>query len=76
MSSMIQNKDGRFEFFAVDKNADLMHKWTDLTGSWSEWHRLSGGWREITVARNGDGRLEVCGIGTDNKLWHQWQQSP
>ena len=32
--------------------------------------------RISSVACNSDGRLEVFGVGTDNALWHIWQQAP
>jgi hypothetical protein len=32
--------------------------------------------RVADVACNSDGRLEVFGVGTDNALWHNWQQAP
>lgn len=32
--------------------------------------------RAVTVTCNSDGRLEVFGVGTDNALWHNWQDAP
>ena len=76
MSTIIENGDGRLVCFAIGSNKALMHKWTDLTGTWGDWVSLGGQLKEIAVARNKDNRLEVLAIGTDDALWHIWQTTP
>src|ERR1700733_10766125 len=58
---------------AITQEAWLRQPTTETRG---EWASLGGG---ITtnpcVSRNADGRLEVFARGTDNALWHIWQNS-
>jgi hypothetical protein len=35
-------------------------------------HRL----KSLTAVQNQDGRLEVFGIGSDDRIWHTWQTAP
>ncbi|WP_208750680.1 hypothetical protein, partial [Bradyrhizobium daqingense] len=46
-------------------------------GPWSGWASLGG---QITsdpaAIANSDGRLEAFARGTDNALWHIWQDKP
>jgi M6 family metalloprotease-like protein len=47
----------------------------DWNVGWSAYHTLGGGMKgKPVVAQNADGRLEVFVRGTDNALWHIWQQ--
>ncbi|MEY9181858.1 peptide methionine sulfoxide reductase MsrB [Bradyrhizobium sp. USDA 326] len=46
-------------------------------GPWSGWASLGGGiTSDPAVVDNSDGRLEVFARGTDNALWHIWQEEP
>jgi hypothetical protein len=76
MASMIQNKDGRWELFAIDVDKALLHKWTDITGTWTDWASLEGSHKQIAVAANKSGTLEVFSIGESNELFHRWQLTP
>jgi hypothetical protein len=81
------NADGRLELFAIgaDKNLftytdnALLHKWENYWSDsllWSDWDNLGGYVRQISVASNSDGRLEVFAIGYGYDLWHIWQVAP
>lgn len=37
---------------------------------------LGGAAKQLAVARNADGRLEFFYIGTDDRLYHNWQTAP
>jgi C1A family cysteine protease len=44
---------------------------------WSGWNTEGGVLTSnIACAANRDGRLEIFARGTDNALWHKWQDSP
>jgi hypothetical protein len=75
-----RNGDGRLELFIVNaEDGQLYHKW-QTTPSSRQW---SSGWKPLnapslpreapTVARDGDGRLELFMVGVDGKLYHCWQ---
>jgi hypothetical protein len=80
-----RNADGRLEEFHVGTNSALYHNWQDphgASGGWSGESRLAlgdRGWaKQITVAANADGRLEVfyIGPGDDNGIYHRSQVAP
>jgi photosystem II stability/assembly factor-like uncharacterized protein len=75
-----RNGDGRLELFIVNaEDGRLYHKW-QTTPNGRQW---SSGWDPLnapslpqdapTVARDGDGRLELFMVGMDGKLYHCWQ---
>jgi hypothetical protein len=83
---LTRNADGRLEVF-VPANNDVgderavWHRWqTTPNGKWSSWKSMgsqAGGFADLGVGRNADGRLEVFATlqnGTD--LWHIWQTTP
>jgi len=41
-----------------------------------DWQNLGGWSKDIEVAKNADGRLEVFAIGSDNQVYHIWQITP
>ncbi|HEX8567982.1 MAG TPA: hypothetical protein VF648_20255 [Pyrinomonadaceae bacterium] len=46
-------------------------------GTWAGWTRFDGEtFYSPTLAKNGDGRLELFVRGTDNRVWHRWQTAP
>jgi photosystem II stability/assembly factor-like uncharacterized protein len=79
--AVASNDDGRLELFKVDAvDGKLYHRWQLRANDSSQW---SNGWDPLeapflpretpTVARNGDGRLELFMVGMDHKLYHRWQ---
>jgi hypothetical protein len=75
------NADRRLEVFIVNAvDGQLYHIWQNVGGSSGSWNNY---WERLevpslpretpTVARNGDGRLELFMIGMDDKLYHSWQ---
>jgi hypothetical protein len=84
------NADGRLELFVLDSSQEVWHKWQDLNLAWSAWESLGKPTsvstaqeplvaRELTVAPNENGRLEVFvlagGRGTGS-VFHIWQTAP
>jgi hypothetical protein len=67
-----------YEGFALD---DIFLIGTDdaiynINSSWNGWLRLGttvGYGKQLAVEKNLDGRFEVFVIGTDNKVYHNWQ---
>ncbi|GAA4591079.1 hypothetical protein BJY16_000152 [Actinoplanes octamycinicus] len=45
-------------------------------GGWSELYSENDQLGSLDVAANADGRLEVFGIGADERIWHTWQTRP
>jgi hypothetical protein len=45
-------------------------------GLWSDWTGLDGVGKQIAVAGNVDGCLEVFVVGSDGAVWHTWQTAP
>ncbi|CAN5416499.1 hypothetical protein BH18THE2_BH18THE2_16860 [soil metagenome] len=80
-----RNNDGRLEIFIVGTDGRMYHKWQtslnsdglwDWNSTWAqlgkeEWPRSSN----PTVARNGDGRLEIFIAGPKEEIYHKWQTS-
>jgi hypothetical protein len=78
---LAQNQDGRLELFTVgDDRAVWRRRQQPLGGGWSAWESLgskAGGFAEVGVGANADGRLELFATlhdGTD--LWHRRQTAP
>src|SRR4051812_39054140 len=73
-----KNEDERMEVFIIRLNDNaLVHSWQDDSyASWSSWESLGGVNKQIAVANNKDGRLEVFAIGSDNALYNIWQVAP
>ncbi|WP_162129647.1 immunoglobulin-like domain-containing protein [Candidatus Nitrosopumilus sediminis] len=80
--SVAKNQDGRLEIFHLGSDDKIYHKWQQITGdnnTWTDW--FSGGdvqgWgKDIKVIPNQDGRLEMFYIGTDNRIYHNYQNAP
>jgi hypothetical protein len=67
---------GGLYVFATGKDGATFMSHQD-TGGWSAWASLGGdATSDVTVAMNGDGRLEIFVRGTDAALWHRWEESP
>ena len=80
-----RNNDGRLYVFIVGTDGRMYHKWQtslksdglwDWNSTWvqlgkEEWPRSSN----PTVARNGDGRLEIFIVGPKEEIYHKWQTS-
>lgn len=71
--------DRRLEVFVFGPDGVVKHKSQLAPNSdWGEWQRLEGVppsgifsvTSGLTVGKNVDGRLELFGIGTDGKPWH------
>jgi len=80
--AVAQNADGRLEIFYVGTNNDLFHNWQLEPGVSDPWNwagetRFPGdSAKQIAVAQNADGRLEIFYVGTNNELYHNWQMIP
>lgn len=70
------DSDRGLEVFAVGTDRSLVYaRQTVDCGAWSDLQSLGGViMGEIAVARNAAGRLEVFVPGTQDTLYHQWQQ--
>jgi hypothetical protein len=80
--AVAQNTDGRIELFIVDNGGILWHRWQTSKGDssqWSNWDQQIFGGRKFptnarpVVAKNADGRLEVFIVGSDDRIYHNWQ---
>jgi hypothetical protein len=70
------NADGGLEVFYLSKDV-ILHDWqVDPGGDWHGKELLHGLARDLAVARNTDGRLEVLTIGTDDKVYRHVQATP
>jgi hypothetical protein len=80
--AVAQNSDGRLEIFYVGTNNELYHNWQIKPGisdpaNWAGETRFPGdSAKQIAVAQNSDGRLEIFYVGTNNDLYHNWQMKP
>jgi hypothetical protein len=80
--ALAQNSDGRLEIFYVGTNNDLYHNWQmqpsiSDNANWVGETRFPGdSAKQVTVAQNSDGRLEIFYVGTNNDLYHNWQLKP
>jgi hypothetical protein len=77
--SITTNADGRLEVVYQDlASAAIFHIWqTAPSGGWGPGYSLGGQLSsDPTIARNGDGRLEVFGINLAGDAVHVWQTSP
>lgn len=74
---MARNSNGRLKVFIVGTNNALYYKSQTAAGSssWSGWTSLGGGINDNTTSPamtvNGDGRLRVFVIGTNNQVYHK-----
>jgi hypothetical protein len=72
--------DNRLELFTVDSSGYVEHAY-QLTpgGAWSIWHRLSSNATFTSetpvVGHNKSGSFEIFARGTDNEIWHIWQDA-
>jgi|GEM_PF-3192754 len=76
------NKDTRLEVFFIGTDDVLYHQWQlqPVSGTgWSNSVLFEGSTnkaKQLLVAQNQDGRLEVFYIGIDDVLYHDWQTAP
>ena len=75
-----QNGDGSMEvIYNNTGNSAVSHFFQTTAGgsdwSWSGEQSLGGGANlsGLSASRNSDGRLDVSVVGSDNKVWHNWQ---
>ena len=80
--AVAENSDGRLEIFYVGNDTHLFHNWQIRPGisdptNWIGETRFPGdSAKQVTVARNADGRLEIFYVGTNSSLYHNWQMKP
>jgi hypothetical protein len=69
---------GRLELFYVDNSAlAVNHNYQQSAGgSWSGGSLMGGFGKQLAVARNSNGALDVFYIGTNNVICHNWQNPP
>lgn len=78
----ITNTDGRVEVFGVDSSGNVLHAWEGTPGgAWAPWASLGccaslSGVSILSVARNGDGRLELFAVNSSGFMMHNWQTAP
>jgi Repeat of unknown function (DUF346) len=75
------NSNGTLEAFARDTNGNgLIHRWQNapLDGWVDQWYPLAGAQLagDPSVASDVNGGLHVWARGSDNGLWHIWQDQP
>jgi hypothetical protein len=78
-SHYITNCDGRREAFRVAGNGSVQYRYEiSVNGAWTEWIGMGGTllYGSLSVGRNGDGKLELFGTGTDGAVWTRWQTNP
>jgi acylphosphatase len=76
-----QNDDGSLEVFVIGTDDMLWHvQQTVPNGSWGGWAKFPDlKIKQIAVAQNADGRLEVLevfAIDENNSVWHSTQKTP
>lgn len=78
-----RNLDGRLELFGADPSGNVWHCWEKTTGGWSSWQKLRGKQlrgkqlnRQLAVARNLGGELQVFGVDASGNVWTDAQVSP
>jgi predicted MPP superfamily phosphohydrolase len=77
-----QNQDGRLEIFYIGTDNKIYHNWQKTPES--DWHKinwngavaLGGEAKQICVGQNEDGHLEVFYVGTNDTIYHNWQNGP
>ncbi len=77
----ILNASGNLEvFYNKSDNSEVCHVWQMTSGGSSDWTwngqtALGGGANlsGLSATRNTDGRLDVSVVGSNNKVWHNWQ---
>lgn len=85
--AVAMNGDTRLELFFTDGHNNLSHMWQTAVpdfhmpatlNMWSGQVLFGSGAtaKAIAAATNVDGRIEVFYIGSDNMLFHNWQQVP
>jgi hypothetical protein len=82
-ASAARNADGRLEVLAVAENGSVWHRYQAAAGStsWIGWGEMGTppgnlGLREVHVATNADGRLDLIAVANNGTLWHRWQPQP
>jgi hypothetical protein len=81
--AVARNSDGRLEVVAGGIDGAAWHRWQRREGGWSDWHSFKKP-PELqavvasppTLVYNGDARLELFTRGSDDAVWHRWQQRP
>jgi hypothetical protein len=49
---------------------------TAQTLDWSPWQRIGSALgKDLAIAQNGDGRVELFLIGNDDRVYHAWQDA-
>jgi hypothetical protein len=67
--------DGTLRVVAIGKD-EATYVIAQETSGWGAWTSLGGkATSNPSVARNGDGRLEIFVRGTDGALWHRWEKT-
>jgi hypothetical protein len=69
------NHEGLLEFFIIDNFGNLSRGWQIARdGGWEAGLSLAPySAKNITVAPNDDGHLELFYVGTDNNVYHMWE---
>jgi len=75
------NADRRLEFFVVDEDGEMWHRWqTAPNNGWSQWASFGTPGTKLTdrpaVAANADGALQLFVVDQNGQLWHRWQTAP
>ena len=88
---MAANADGRLEVFYAGADGQIFHDWqAEPNNGWkgsdtpdskanTSWHgeeALDGRAKQICAGLNHDGLIEICYIGMDGRLGHNWQTAP
>ena len=57
--------------FVIGGDGAIWHKMQTSPNSstWTGWYRLGGSAKQIAVANNANGTMDVVFVGTDNAIW-------
>ena len=73
------NDNARLEVFRAAADGALDHDWQLSANGFDGWagsHRLDGVAKTIAIAHDADGRLELFYVGSDEHIYHNFQNSP
>lgn len=74
-----RNEDGRLEVFRVTPDHEVVHSYQKHPNSdWTDGEAMGGDLHDghgLGIGRNGNGALELFGVGSANRqLYHRWQR--
>src|SRR5690242_11812341 len=77
-----RNQDGRLEIFCVGQDNVIYHNYQLSSNTTDQWYgqrlleTLGNKAKALAAGQQQDGRLDLFYIGTDDRLYHNWQTQP